>query len=429
MSDDLVRAAPARRDGPLRCALCHGGVDEAEAARCAGCATLLHPDCRSQLGSCPTLGCEASSARSVVVTGAKADCTVERLPWLPLRAWASTTLLLPGWFGLARAVEGGASVWGLAAIAGLIFCVPPTLLVQLVLQLALRVISARGRPVSVRFTRRATLAPLALLLLGMTVHEVYEARYRFAPKVVGRVVANDGARGEILRREEPRFELGDDPYLVTWVLRVTDSQGRVREGVIDREEASRLDGPRSTRYELAWRPAGDALEVVRRSGDGHPHARGVAYVFPAGVRAVWQQRDDVVRLDDRAAPLDDDVRERLSRLPLPAEAWQGLSMVRTDDIDDGGGGATQWLCERPDVLVVVGPDRRGSGQVVTRGPILVMGDPSYGDLASGAWVFFDDETSPRGFLYPVLAERIFVTRAAFSGDDDVVRAPEVVPAR
>ncbi|MEZ6185282.1 MAG: hypothetical protein R3F62_09775 [Planctomycetota bacterium] len=47
----------AASDG-VRCAYCHDGFEQA-AARCGGCGTLLHAECRRELGRCPTPGCSA----------------------------------------------------------------------------------------------------------------------------------------------------------------------------------------------------------------------------------------------------------------------------------------------------------------------------------------------------------------------------------
>lgn len=49
-----------RPDSPLRCAACHDLATHALA--CPGCGAVLHPDCRTELRSCPTLGCRERAA-------------------------------------------------------------------------------------------------------------------------------------------------------------------------------------------------------------------------------------------------------------------------------------------------------------------------------------------------------------------------------
>ncbi len=51
-----IRATP--RPG-TRCAYCHGAAGGSFVV-CLGCRTVLHPDCRSMLKACPTLGCTGS---------------------------------------------------------------------------------------------------------------------------------------------------------------------------------------------------------------------------------------------------------------------------------------------------------------------------------------------------------------------------------
>lgn len=50
--------------GDLRCGLCHDALAEPDQVRCPGCATLLHGECRAQLGRCPTLGCAEGAVAS-----------------------------------------------------------------------------------------------------------------------------------------------------------------------------------------------------------------------------------------------------------------------------------------------------------------------------------------------------------------------------
>ncbi len=64
MSDGEVKVEA--RDSPLRCAVCHGGI-EREAPPCAGCGTVTHADCRVEARGCPTFGC-VEAPRRIVIT-------------------------------------------------------------------------------------------------------------------------------------------------------------------------------------------------------------------------------------------------------------------------------------------------------------------------------------------------------------------------
>ena len=46
-----------RAHSRVRCALCHGSLDDLAAA-CSSCSTKLHDDCWPTVARCPTLGCE-----------------------------------------------------------------------------------------------------------------------------------------------------------------------------------------------------------------------------------------------------------------------------------------------------------------------------------------------------------------------------------
>jgi len=63
VKDRQVRVEP--RASELRCAVCHGGLDEAPP--CAGCGTVAHAECRADARGCPTLGC-AEAPRRIVIT-------------------------------------------------------------------------------------------------------------------------------------------------------------------------------------------------------------------------------------------------------------------------------------------------------------------------------------------------------------------------
>jgi hypothetical protein len=45
----------------IRCAYCH--ASEGDLARCAGCGTQVHVECRATHGRCPTLGCHGPCKR------------------------------------------------------------------------------------------------------------------------------------------------------------------------------------------------------------------------------------------------------------------------------------------------------------------------------------------------------------------------------
>src|SRR4051812_5490660 len=83
----------ARSSETVRCAVCHGDFDSGPAV-CASCGACFHPDCRSPLGRCTTLGCKAGK------------------PWEPLvrrpvRSEVDWIAQLPGlvFMGLALAVS------------------------------------------------------------------------------------------------------------------------------------------------------------------------------------------------------------------------------------------------------------------------------------------------------------------------------------
>ena len=54
-----MRLSP--RTSAARCAYCFG--PPGEGVTCAGCGTLVHAECRTASGRCPTLGCEGHSLR------------------------------------------------------------------------------------------------------------------------------------------------------------------------------------------------------------------------------------------------------------------------------------------------------------------------------------------------------------------------------
>ena len=75
------------KDAPVRCALCHGGL-EARRVACRRCTTLLHEECHAEAFGCPTLGCTSRRTRLVVATRTA----------LWRRLWAEARPMLP-WMG------------------------------------------------------------------------------------------------------------------------------------------------------------------------------------------------------------------------------------------------------------------------------------------------------------------------------------------
>lgn len=63
---DRLRAGPklelsARSEkAAMRCVYCHDGFDTRPVTLCPCCEARLHPECWTEVGACPTIGCEAS---------------------------------------------------------------------------------------------------------------------------------------------------------------------------------------------------------------------------------------------------------------------------------------------------------------------------------------------------------------------------------
>src|SRR5438270_6298140 len=72
---------------PVRCAVCHDSLEKAlAAASCPHCQTVLHVECWSALGRCPTLGCQASEVTAAVIAARAHEEEEEEPPsfWLAL---------------------------------------------------------------------------------------------------------------------------------------------------------------------------------------------------------------------------------------------------------------------------------------------------------------------------------------------------------
>jgi hypothetical protein len=341
------------------------------------------------------------------------------LPRVPLAAFALTAVLVPTWLGVQTSLLGG--LGGLAAVVAVMFLLPPVLAVQTLVQLVLRARS-RTRPTSTRAALAWTLGPVVLLLACWAAWDLHEARFQFEPEVVSAEVRQGDLVAQVVRREWRVADLDDGPYGAGWSLQVTDGQGVVREAALSSRDGIPREF-RGVRYEVSVKEPGWSFDFLRREQDGRTE-RGVVYLFRDGLRARESEQFTLVDGSEGLPGLDDDLRERLARLPLPAEEWANLRVLRLD----GDPTHTQDLvCEREDVLLVISPEVTNAGQLLSKGPILVTGRTWRSNVASARWIFFDDDSRPFG-AEPVLAEQVFMT-GDHGFSDDFTRPPTRVPPR
>lgn len=353
--------------------------------------------------------------RAVSVRPEDKGAEPELLPLLPLQAFALTAVLLPAWLGIQTSLLGGPGE--LIALVSLTL-LPPVFAVQTVIQAVLRAARSRTRPTSTRSALAWTRGPLVLLLASGSAWELYQPRSQFELEVVSVEVRQGGLGTQVVRRERRLF---DGPLEARWSLQVTDGQGAVREGSLARRLGGPRDEWRAVRYEVSVKEPGWSFDLLRREHNG-THEQGVAYLFQDGVRATESDRFTLVDSSEGRPALDEGLRERLARLPLPAEEWANLRVLRFDGDPTH---AQDLVCEREDVLLVLSSGFSNRRQIVSKGPILVTGNASPSDLASARWIFFDDDSRPRGFE-PVLAEQVFITGDRGSSED-FARPPIQVP--
>jgi hypothetical protein len=96
----------ATRPGPaLRCAVCHDELPSVTDARvsCPDCQTVLHRECRTGLGRCPTLGCRGSALSAGTIA---ARALEEEEPEPPSFWFATALSVFTSCFALALHLAG-----------------------------------------------------------------------------------------------------------------------------------------------------------------------------------------------------------------------------------------------------------------------------------------------------------------------------------
>ncbi|MEM7244751.1 MAG: hypothetical protein AAF533_05375 [Acidobacteriota bacterium] len=274
------------------------------------------------------------------------------------------------------------------------------------------------------------------LLLGIPISHL---GYRFASRVVCTASDGQGWSARILQSER-KARKGHRRRNITLTLQLEGRWGDRREvELINKDFSPR--GPVASRdhpVELAWSVPGRVVKY--RVGSGRGEQLGEVHLIADGLRHVLlpshrSPRDpvqlprfgvDVLSPDD-AIPLDDDVRQRLARLPLPPEDWSALRMIRLEH--HGFHHDQVFTCDDENVLLVFGPHYGVWVSAISRGPILVIGSARMRAPASDRWIFFDDYSHPWGEQESV-APAFFATRSGQrSGKKSFSRSPVVVPAR
>ncbi len=234
--------------------------------------------------------------------------------------------------------------------------------------------------------------PLAFLLLAVACFALRPRPVPGAPEAVSPVVATpDGAfTAQIWRHEEPGGGgWGEAPIRFKWLLSVTGPTGTHECGVgmVGGGQLSEYDveGNRKVRGGVSWTVPGRILSVA--SGQGST----TVYVLDTCIVSMYAPPTPVTATSLELTPT---LRSKLERLHLPAAEIDGLGYVQLRG--QASGAQIDFFCERDDVLLVVGPGFKTPGHIVSKGPVLLIGEAECGGVASDKWVFIDDEAWPRG---------------------------------
>lgn len=224
------------------------------------------------------------------------------------------------------------------------------------------------------------------------------------PAAVSPVVSTpDGSlSAQVWRRETQGGSMGSPPIRYSWILQVA-SAGRTLECGIGGGADSQFDvaANRAVRFELTWMVPGWTLSV----NSGPQRGGQVVYLLDNGLIPTYH----ATPVTGTPLPLTKPLHAKLRRLNRPDSELERLRYVQ---LHGGFMGALSkdFVNEREDVLLVAGPDFTTHGQIVSKGPIVLIGEAhAMGDIGSNQWVFADDYAMPRG---RVVAPEVYLADSA-----------------
>ena len=222
---------------------------------------------------------------------------------------------------------------------------------------------------------------------------------RLKKAVVSPVVRceNHNAAAKVVRREERLLQLGESrSRFYRWWIVVTTPEGREFETWLNMDsstaEYDAIKEQREISYELSWGDSGKSLTWSNSTGK-----EGTAYYTGNSVF----YNPDAIMVDEKALPLTDEIKRKLQVHPDMMEASASLSgyVVLTD-------GFTEDVINlREDVLLLVQPDFRTDGTLISFGPVIFEDMATITEVESAKWVFLDGDVF---IFHRLTAERVYV---------------------
>ena len=216
----------------------------------------------------------------------------------------------------------------------------------------------------------------------------------------------------VVRRESRQFSVSDsdETRRYSWWIVVTNPEGHRFEALLATDNSYHTyDAIRERRdisYGLSWDNSGKFLTCTNSAGE-----EGTVYF--TGNFVFYAADPFVVSLEAR--PLTDQIKQRLKTYPDMTEAFSSISGYT---ILSGWCENPEVLNLRDDVLLLVQPDFRIRGTLMSFGPVILTGEADIKAIKAAKWVFADGKIS---YGCRITAERAFVLESQYSWFPEHIR--------
>lgn len=241
-------------------------------------------------------------------------------------------------------------------------------------------------------------ATLAIVMMGILPSAISFLKWARGPQLLPPTTVSlplstpDGSHSAQVWRHEQRAGIDGPPVNIRWKLQVTgNGQPLECDVAYAPSKPEDLATHRAVTFTLNWIVPGWSLAVNPAAGS----SGCTVYFLKGGLIPSCSSP-----MTDAPCPLTEPLRKKLQRLGRPAAELDQLQFLQLRGGDAWPLPRHTFVNEREDVLLVLGPDFRTRANIVSRGPIILVGEANVGGaVGSAQWILVDDLAALRMGVY------------------------------
>ncbi len=215
------------------------------------------------------------------------------------------------------------------------------------------------------------------------------------------VVSPDGNyHAQVFRREFEITKIQEDPRGYRWILVICLTNGaKCAEGCIavdsSNHSITRIKKLRNITYDLSWDTSQKTITCKSNALSKNAYYLG---------HSVFSFENEC-EIHNDISPMSEDIKNLLMQYGIEDNKITSMSYFNLSG-ENVGASSNGYIYNKENVLLVIGPDYKSQGKIISYGPILLLGSVKAYAIATSKWMVIDGLPDCMGGLY---ADKIFIS--------------------